>query len=29
MINQLGLMGEKYIEITPGVNTQEFLQEDR
>jgi phospholipid/cholesterol/gamma-HCH transport system substrate-binding protein len=27
MINQLGLMGEKYIEITPGVNTQEFLQE--
>ena len=27
MINQLGLMGEKYIEITPGANTQEFLQE--
>ncbi len=27
MINQLGLMGEKYIEITPGTNTQEFLQE--
>lgn len=27
MINQLGLMGEKYIEITPGVDTREFLQE--
>ena len=27
MINQLGLMGEKYIEITPGVDTQTFLQE--
>lgn len=27
MINQLGLMGEKYIEITPGVDTLEFLQE--
>ena len=27
MINQLGLMGEKYIEITPGADTREFLQE--
>ena len=27
MINQLGLMGEKYIEITPGVDTNEFLQD--
>jgi len=27
MINQLGLMGEKYIEITPGVDTQAFLQD--
>ena len=27
MINQLGLMGEKYIEITPGNDINEFLQE--
>ncbi len=27
MINQLGLMGEKYIEITPGADTREFLRE--
>jgi phospholipid/cholesterol/gamma-HCH transport system substrate-binding protein len=27
MINQLGLMGEKYIEITPGTDTTEFFQE--
>ncbi len=27
MINQLGLMGEKYIEITPGVDNQTFLKD--
>lgn len=27
MINQLGLMGEKYIEITPGKDTREFLKD--
>ena len=27
MINQLGLMGEKYVEITPGVSTNEFLHD--
>ncbi len=27
MINQLGLMGEKYIEITPGLDINEFLQD--
>ncbi len=27
MINQLGLMGEKYIEITPGIDINEFLQD--
>lgn len=27
MINQLGLMGEKYIEITPGADTSKFLQD--
>lgn len=29
MINQLGLMGEKYIEIIPGKNTAEFIGEDQ
>ncbi len=29
MINQLGLMGEKYIEIIPGKDTTEFLGEDQ
>ena len=27
MINQLGLMGEKYVEIIPGVNTTEFWKD--
>lgn len=27
MINQLGLMGEKYVEITPGTDTSAFLQD--
>ena len=27
MINQLGLLGEKYIEIIPGVDTRSFFQE--
>ncbi len=27
MINQLGLMGEKYVEIIPGANTKDFFQE--
>jgi phospholipid/cholesterol/gamma-HCH transport system substrate-binding protein len=27
LINQLGLLGEKYIEILPGVNTKEFLRD--
>lgn len=27
LINQLGLMGEKYIEVTPGNDTREFLQD--
>lgn len=27
MINQLGLMGEKYVEITPGMDTSAFLQD--
>ena len=26
IVNQLGLMGEKYIEITPGIDTKRFLQ---
>lgn len=26
-INQLGLMGEKYVEIFPGINTKEFITE--
>src|SRR5437867_6361534 len=27
-INQLGLLGEKYIEITPGVDTEKILEEN-
>lgn len=26
LINQLGMLGEKYLEIIPGVNTKEFLK---
>jgi phospholipid/cholesterol/gamma-HCH transport system substrate-binding protein len=26
MINQLGLLGEKYIEVVPGVDTKQFLE---
>ena len=29
MINQLGLLGEKYVEITPGRDTQNFLEPGR
>lgn len=28
-INQLGLMGEKYIEIMPGIDTRNFMEEGR
>jgi len=28
-INQLGLLGEKYIEIVPGMNAQEFMEEGK
>jgi len=28
-INQLGLLGEKYIEIIPGVDTKNFFEEDQ
>ena len=29
MINQLGLLGEKYIEIFPGLDREHFLKEDK
>ncbi|MDP8213013.1 MAG: MlaD family protein [Candidatus Zapsychrus exili] len=27
MVNHLGLMGEKYVEITPGIETEKFISE--
>jgi len=29
IINQLGLMGEKYVEVIPGLNTNDFLKNDQ
>ncbi len=29
MINQLGILGEKYVEVIPGINTSEFFEEGK